>query len=90
MADEQDTNPELTKLAQSLMPFTRQLGLEVLEGAPQRVVARVVLVLPAAQRAGPFGDLHGIKRRFFHVRKIVAEIILIKPSDGLLAGRTFV
>ena len=40
MADEQSANPELTKLVQSLMPFTRQLGVEVLEGSPERVVAR--------------------------------------------------
>jgi len=40
MSDEQSANLELTKLAQSLMPFTRQLGLEVLEGGPERVIAR--------------------------------------------------
>ena len=56
MADEQDTNPELTKLAQSLMPFTRQLGLEVLEGAPQRVVARARW---SADRCTTGSVLHG-------------------------------
>jgi 1,4-dihydroxy-2-naphthoyl-CoA hydrolase len=40
MSDERSANPDLTKLAQSLMPFTRQLGLELLEGGPERVVAR--------------------------------------------------
>ena len=33
-------NPELTKMAHSLMPMTESLGFEVLEWTPGRVVAR--------------------------------------------------
>jgi 1,4-dihydroxy-2-naphthoyl-CoA hydrolase len=40
MNDSLIVNPELTKLMQSLMPFTRVLGLEALEGGPQGVRAR--------------------------------------------------
>ena len=56
MSEEQSANPELTKLTQSLMPFTRQLGLEVLEGGPQRVVARAHW---AADRCTTGSMLHG-------------------------------
>jgi uncharacterized protein (TIGR00369 family) len=56
MSDEQSVNPELTKLAQSLMPFTRQLGLEVLEGGPDGVVARAHW---APERCTTASVLHG-------------------------------
>lgn len=56
MSDEPGANPELTKLTQSLMPFTRQLGLEVLEGSAQRVVARAHW---AAEHCTTGSVLHG-------------------------------
>ena len=40
MGGEHAANPELSTLLQSLMPFTRVLGIEVLQGDPSRVVAR--------------------------------------------------
>lgn len=49
-------NIELTRMAHSLMPLTATLGLEVLTGSPERVVARAVW---AAERCTAGGVLHG-------------------------------
>jgi 1,4-dihydroxy-2-naphthoyl-CoA hydrolase len=56
MNDAHSVNPELTKLMQSLMPFTRVLGIEALEGGPQAVRARARWSADACTTGGV---LHG-------------------------------
>ena len=56
MDDEQPANPELTTLFQSVMPFVRVLGVEVLHGEASRVVARAHW---SAERCTTASVLHG-------------------------------
>ena len=51
-----NVNPELTKLTHSLMPFASQLGLEVVSGNAERVVAHAVW---SAERCTTANVLHG-------------------------------
>jgi len=56
MIDTATHDEKLTQMAHSLMPFTRILGLEVIEAKPGRVLARGQLT---AERCTSDGVLHG-------------------------------
>jgi len=56
MIDTATHDEKLTQMAHILMPFTRILGLEVIEAKPGRVLARGQLT---AERCTSDGVLHG-------------------------------
>lgn len=56
MAESSDSNAELTRMVHTRLPFTAELGLEVMEAAPEKVVIRAYW---AAQRCTVGGALHG-------------------------------
>ena len=49
-------NDDLTKLVQTMMPFATTLGFEIIEGTPEKVVARVKW---DSERCTANGFLHG-------------------------------
>ena len=51
-----EPNAELTKMVHSLMPLSAVLGLEILEGSPDKVLARAKW---SAERCTTGGVLHG-------------------------------
>ncbi len=56
MTKSAETNIELTKMFHTRLPFTAELGLEVVSAAPEKVV---ILAHWAAQRCTVGGALHG-------------------------------
>ena len=56
MIESMKHDEEFTQMAHSLMPFTRELGFDVIEAKPEKVLARAQW---AAERCTSGGMLHG-------------------------------